>query len=109
MHILFRRTLAGMIIASVLAIASPLLAKEKSEDDLIAELSNPNADKVAEAMLQLEKKYPTSTKAFPELKKLLTDPREKVRRKAGRVLGALHADVDSQNLKDICAMLKATN
>jgi HEAT repeat protein len=56
---------------------------------------------------QIEKEFPTSTKAFPTIKKLLTDPREKVRRKAGRVLGVLHADVNATDLKNICAMLKA--
>ncbi len=39
----------------------------------------------------------------------MTDPRQKVRRKAARVLGVLHADVDEQNMKDICLMLKASD
>jgi HEAT repeat protein len=86
-----------------------LAAKAKTEDELIAELADPNADKVYEALAQLEKQYPTSTKAFPTMKKLLTDPREKVRRKAGRVLGVLHADVDATDLKNICVMLKAAD
>ena len=83
--------------------------KVLTEDDLIAALAGPNDEKVASAMLQLEKQFPTSTKAFPTIKKLLTDSREKVRRKAGRVLGALHAEVDQTDLKNICAMLKATD
>ena len=89
---------------------SPLqAAKLKTEDELIAELAGPNEDKVADAMLKLEKQFPTSTKAFPEIKKLLRDPREKVRREAGRVLGALHAEVSETDLKNITAMFKATD
>ena len=97
-----------MIGSVLVAVVSPLRAKEQTEDQLIAIIeTSPNADTVAEAMLKIEKAYPTSTKAFPALKAKLIDPREKVRRKAARVLGVLHADVDSQNLKDICAMLNA--
>src|SRR5262249_31327751 len=72
-------------------------------------LSSRDEDKVTETLLALERHYPTSTKAFPTIKKLLTDSRPKVRRKAARVLGVLHAEVDDQNLKDICAMLKASD
>src|SRR5215472_9295102 len=100
--------LIGVGVLAILTLASPLSAREKTEDELIAELASPNADKVAEAMQHLEKQYPTSTKAFPTIKKLLADPREKVRRKAARVLGALHAEVDEANLKDICALLKSS-
>jgi HEAT repeat protein len=91
----------------MIASASPLLAGEKTEEQLIAELSSPDASKVANAMQDLEKRFPTSTNAFATMRKMLTDPREKVRRKAGRVLGVLHAEVNEQNIKDICTMLKA--
>jgi len=97
-----------MLALTVVAVALPAQAKDKSEDELIADLGSSNEDTVTSAMLALEKHYPTSTKAFPTIKKLLTDSRAKVRRKAGRVLGVLHAEVDQQNLKDICAMLKAS-
>lgn len=107
-----RGFILGLVLGVITFTTTSLLAagkKAKTEEDLIAELAGPNADKVANAMLQLEKQYPTSTKAFPEIKKLLTDPREKVRRKAGRVLGALHAEVGDADLKNICAMFKATD
>ncbi len=102
----------GLVGASLLALfatASPLLAAPRSEDLLIADLASPNPAKVTGALLQLEKQYPTSTKAFPTIKKLLTDNREKVRRKAARVLGALHADVDPTDIKAIIALLKGTS
>ncbi len=107
-NLINRSLTVWMVLLAVLALTTPAEAKDKSEDELIAELASPNEDRVAEAMLALEKQYPTSTKAFPTMKKLLTDSRAKVRRKAARVLGVLHADVDEQNLKDICAMLKAS-
>ena len=43
------------------------------------------------------------------MKKLLTDPRLKVQRKAARVLGVLHAPVDQTDINNICTLLKSTN
>jgi HEAT repeat protein len=105
---LLNRTLTLTIaLLAVLALTFP--AQAKTEEQLIADLSSPKEDVVVETLLALEKQYPTSTKAFPTIKKLLTDSRQKVRRKAARVLGVLHAEVDEQNLNDICAMLKASD
>ena len=108
---LTKRSFIVALALGVLTFATSQLqaAKLKTEDELIAELAGPNEDKVADAMLKLEKQFPTSTKAFPEIKKLLKDPREKVRRKAARVLGALHAEVSETDLKNITAMFKATD
>jgi HEAT repeat protein len=83
-------------------------AKEKTEDQLIADLASPKEDVVADAMLKIEKQFPTSTRAIPEIKKYLGDNRAKVRRKAARVIGVLHADVTSAEIKTICGLLKAT-
>ncbi len=83
-------------------------AKAKTEEQLIADLASPKEDVVADAMLKIEKQFPTSTKAIPEIKKYLGDNRAKVRRKAARVIGVLHADVTSFEIKSICALLKAT-
>jgi HEAT repeat protein len=104
-----KRRFLGALSLAVLAGPLAGFAADKTEDQLIAELASPNETKVTDALLQLEKKYPTSTKAFPTMKKLLKDPRAKVRRKAARVLGVLHADVDQENIKDICALLKASD
>jgi len=105
----FKRNLVGALVLALLSTASPVLAADKTEDQLITELASSNEGKVTAALLKLEKQYPTSTKAFPTIKKLLKDPREKVRRKAARVLGVLHAEVDQENIKDICALLKASD
>lgn len=109
-------TKRSLIIALTLGVftlttASLLAAPKKvmTEDDLIAELSGKIEDKVAHAMLQLEKQFPTSPRAIAEVKKYLGDDRAKVRRKAARVLGALHAEVTSAEIKTIGALLKATD
>ena len=106
-----KRSFSVAVAIGVYAFTAVTLpaATKLTEDQLIAELSGPNEDKVANAMLQLEKNYPTSTKMIPPIKKLLTDPREKVRRKAARVLGVLHTEVDATDLKNITAMFKAAN
>jgi HEAT repeat protein len=108
-NLMNRRVTIWMVLLAVLALTLPAHAKPQTEDELTANLSSRDEDKVVETLLALEKQYPTSTKAFPTIKKLLTDNRQKVRRKAARVLGVLHAEVDEQNLNDICAMLKASD
>jgi len=104
-----KRSFLGAIMLALLATAFPAVAAEKTEDQLIAELASPVETKVTDALQKLEKKYPTSTKALPKMKELLKDPRVKVRRKAARVLGVLHAEVDQENIKDICELLKGSD
>jgi HEAT repeat protein len=105
----FKYAFIGMVLPAFLATVLGTSAAQKSEDQLIAELSSPSAEKVAVALQNLEKNYPTSTKAVPQIKKLLTDDRVKVRRKAARVLGALHAEVNNDDVKAICALLKSAD
>jgi len=102
-------SIALAILAAIISFAVPSVAAEKSEDQLIAELSNKDGKKVATAMLHIEKKYPTSAKALPIIKGFLTDSRPEVRRKAARVLGALHTDVTESELKAITELFKATD
>ena len=112
MKIMTKRSFIIAVALGALALTTGTVSaadKVLTEDQLIAELAGLNEDKVAHAMLELEKRHPTSTKALPAIKKLLTDPREKVRRKAVRVLGVLHAEVDGTDLKNITAMFAAKN
>ena len=109
MRIMCKRSFVWALSLALLAVASPVLAREKTEDELIADLASPNESKVTDALLKLEKQYPTSTKAFPKMKELLKDPRQKVRRKAARVMGVLHADVNQENLTDILALTKGSD
>jgi hypothetical protein len=111
---MIRMTQRSFIIAlalGVFTLASSQVqaAKIKTEDQLIADLASPKEEVVADAMLKIEKQFPTSTKAIPEIKKYLGDDRARVRRKAARVIGVLHADVTSAEIKTICGLLKATD
>jgi HEAT repeat protein len=91
-------------------VAAPTFAgPKKTEEQLIADLDSPNEKIVFTAMQDLEKEFPTSTKYHPKLKSMLTDNRVKIRCKAGRVLGALHAEVNETDLKNICAQIKPSN
>ena len=107
---LLRWSLAGTLLAAMLAVAPSAHAKKlKTEDELIEEMSSPKEKIAVHAMLEYEKTYPTSTKAFPVIKKNLKDSRTAVRRKAARVLGSLHAEVSKEELKDIAALMKSTD
>ncbi|MGC3958769.1 MAG: hypothetical protein QM813_12765 [Verrucomicrobiota bacterium] len=108
---LTKRSFFFALACGVVALAaSPAFAaKVKTEDELIADLASPKESVVTGAMLKLEKEHPTSTKWQPEVKKMLTDSRSAVRRKAGRVLGSVHAEVSDVDLKNITAMFSATD
>lgn len=105
---LTKRSFFIALACGVFALSSTVVqaGKEKTEDELIADLSSPKEAVVTSAMLKLEKQFPTSQKAIAEIKKYLADNRPTVRRKAARVLGAIHADVTSAEIKTICALLK---
>ncbi|MBK7997973.1 MAG: HEAT repeat domain-containing protein [Verrucomicrobia bacterium] len=81
-------------------------AAEKSEAAAIAALSDKMESKVTAAMQEIEKKYPNSIEGVAKIKSMLGDERVKVRRKAARVVGTLHADVTEAELKQIAALLK---
>jgi HEAT repeat protein len=98
----------GAVCALMLAIAFPVNAAEKTEAAAIAALSDKNGDKAAAAMQEIEKKFPTSVEGIKKIKSMLGDERVKVRRKAARVVGTLHADVTEAELKTIAQMLKGT-
>lgn len=105
-----KRSFIGMLALALLCFSpAALLAGPVTEEKLIADLASPKDDVVTDALQKLEKEFPTSTTAFPTMKKLLTDPRVKVHRKAARVLGVLHAPVDQTDIKNICALLKAAD
>lgn len=106
---MLKPSLAGMLLLALLTLAFPALAKEKTEEQLIQELSSAKVGDVVSALQSLEKQYPTSTNGFATMKKLLTDDRAKVRRKAARVLGVLHAEVDEANIQAICKLLKSSD
>jgi HEAT repeat protein len=84
-------------------------AAPPKEEQLIKDLKAPLLSTVVSALNQLETFYPNSSNSLPAIKKLVTDKRPKVRRKAARVLGAMHAELDAVSLKDVCNLLKASD
>jgi HEAT repeat protein len=91
--------------ALIFAVALPLFAREKTEDELLADLGSPKARVVINALQDLEKQYPTDVNAQTKIKALLADNRPTVKRKAARVLGAVNADVSETDLKNIATLL----
>ncbi len=91
------------------ALALPLSASKKSEQDLVAQLSSNDEGKVTSALQGLEKEYPDSPVTKEQVVKFLKDPREKVHRKAARVAGALHMDLTPAQLGDITPLLDSPN
>jgi HEAT repeat protein len=98
-----KRLLTG---AFILTVALPLIAKPpETVDQLKADLDSPKEKVVYAAMQDIEKQFPTDDSAIAKLKTFLTDPRQMVRDKAARVLGALHYEVTDSELKSIAALL----
>lgn len=96
-----------LAIAFALTMAVPVLAGQPSESDVINNLGSTDERTVLSGLKSAEKDYPTDAAIQAKVKGLLTDPREKVRAKAGRVLGALHAELSDADLKNLAAMLNS--
>jgi HEAT repeat protein len=103
------RTLTLSLLFAAISFSLPALASKKTEEELIAQLSSADEGKVTSALQDLEKQYPDSKTAQAAVVSKLKDPREKVQRKAARVLGAIHAPVDRKVLADITPLLKSPN
>jgi HEAT repeat protein len=101
------RTLALSLLFA--AFSLPAFASKKTEEEWIAQLASSDEGKVTSALQGLEKEYPDSPTARAKIVSMLKDPREKVQRKAARVLGAIHASVDAKVLADITPLLKSPN
>lgn len=107
-------TQRSFIIALTLGVfalttATSPAAKVKTEEELIAALSSPKEKEVFAALQAIEKQYPDSAKGQAAIKPLLADNRPKIRAKAARVLGVVHAEVSEADLKNICELLKSTD
>jgi len=100
------KTFAVVLLSFLVSL--PALAK-KTEEEWIAQLASSDEGKVTSALQGLEKEYPESKTAQAAVVKMLKDPREKVQRKAARVLGAIHAPVDKKILADITPLLKSSS
>jgi HEAT repeat protein len=104
---LFFGGILGAVVLSTALLASA--RPPQTEDELLAALASPKDKEVYAALQNLEKQYPTDPNILPPIKKLLTDARPTVREKAARVLGAIHAEISADDLKNISAMLDSTD
>ena len=105
----FARALSMALLFAAISLSLPAFASKKTEEEWIAQLSSTDEGKVTGALQGLEKEYPDSPTARAKIISMLRDPREKVQRKAARVLGAIHAKVDAKVLAEITPLLKSTN
>ena len=103
------RAFATLLLLAAIFLSLPALASKKTEEEWISQLSSPDEGKVTGALQGLEKEYPESPTARAKIISMLKDPREKVQRKAARVLGAIHAKVDAKVLADVTPLLKSAN
>jgi HEAT repeat protein len=94
--------------AAVLFItAFPLFAGTMTEQAILADLDSPKDKVVLNAFAHFEDDHRDSAPAMAKVKGLLADARPLVREKAARVLGAIHADVSDDDLKNITTMLSS--
>jgi len=94
---------------ALLAVAIPVMARQpKTEAQLVADLDSPKDKVVINAIQDIEKNYPASATGVARIKALLADPRQSVVRKAAWMLGTTHAEVNETDLKNIAALLDAT-
>ncbi|HEY4952742.1 MAG TPA: HEAT repeat domain-containing protein [Verrucomicrobiae bacterium] len=112
---IFKLFFAGLLGSVVLGMASPALVASptlSAEDESIQDLVPTKSEgTITSAMSQLERMYHqdfSNTNAIPALKKLLTDERSLVRRKAARLLGVFHAQLTDDEIKEICMQLRST-
>ncbi len=89
--------------------SKPVLASgaDAGEARLIAGLAADDPRKVLNALDDLAEQPNPGTNAIAAARKLLSDPRPALRKKAARALGAIHAQVDQADLKAIYRMLKS--
>ena len=116
-RILFKAVvLTGVCVTAQMACAGPPPpappSPPKTEATWIADLSSKSEGTVTTALGKLEdelKVQDEATKdaspAIPAIRKLLTDPRKPVVRKAARVLGVIHARVTDEDMKNIAVLL----
>ncbi len=86
---------------------TPPTVSDKAEARLIADLAADDSRKVLNALDELEASSRPGSNALLAARKLLPDPRPSIREKAARVLGALHADLNHNDIKAICRMLRS--
>ena len=103
-----KRYLAFALALLLVDCGCTLSAAPKTEEQLVKDLGSSSVEKITSALQQLEMEHPNSPASLPAIKGCLSNSHTEVRRKAARVLGAVHADVDAESVKLIVALLKSS-
>jgi len=103
-----KRMVAEVSLLALLATVATAGAAP-SEDKLLRELESGDSKKVVAAFLALEKNYPMSVNVVPYIRKMVSDSREPVKRKAAREAGIFHVDLSPTELNQVCELLTASD
>ena len=101
-----RFAVEGLVFSAVVAVLASC-ASTRPESELLRDLNSPSANVVCDALQGLEKRYPDSDAARTQIIARLDDPREEVRRKAARVLGAIGVRLDDGQTAKVVALLSS--
>ena len=104
-----RIALVVLGVALILAPASRSWAKDKSKEEVAADLSSADDGKVYDALQYFEKHYSDDGALKEKSLSLLGDSRSKVKRKAARVFGALGAKLSDSQLRQVESLLTASD
>ena len=99
-------SVAGAILPA-LAVLSISCASSRSESEFLRDLNSSSTNTVCDALQGLEKRYPDSAAARERIVAKLDDPREEVRRKAARVLGAIGVRLDDEQTGKVVGLLSS--
>ena len=102
-----RTGIVALGLVLVLLPASVARAREKTREEVVAELASPDDGKVYDALQTFEKHFSDDAELRQKALSLLGDSRPKVRRKAARVFGALGAKLTDAQVRQVESLLAA--
>lgn len=104
-----RYGIAAAGLVAMLLVAPISWAKEKTRDDVAADMASSDESKVYSALQTFEKQYSSDAGLREKALALLADSRPKVKRKAARVFGALGAKLSEGQLREVESLLSASD
>jgi HEAT repeat protein len=100
-----RRGIGVLGLAALLLSASPSFAKDKTKEEVAADMASADEGKVYDALQTFEKHFSEDAELRQKALSLLADSRPKVKRKAARVFGALGAKLTNEQLRHVQSLL----
>ena len=98
-----------LALAAVLFTAAAASAKEKTKDEVAADMASADESKVYDALQTFEKHFSEDSELRQKALSLLGDSRPKVKRKAARVFGALGAKLSNEQVHQVQSLLAASD